>query len=90
MFQCQYSIIRAPRATSSHAACRHWPSYGDSFIDEKPMEPALVSVTRNGASFDEYIRSASWVTAHGPRTTHPIGPVERERKLGCSSASCIS
>src|SRR6516164_2514086 len=89
VFQCQYSTSRAPRATSSQASWRHWPSYGDSFIDEKPIEPALVSVTRNGACFDEYMRSASWVTAHGPRTTQPIGPVARGCAFGCARESCI-
>ena len=34
----------------------------------------MVSVTRNGAWREEYIRSARWETAHGPRTTQPIGP----------------
>ena len=36
------------------------------------------------------MRSASWVTAHGPRTTQPIGPLERGSVLGCASESCIS
>jgi hypothetical protein len=57
---------------------------------EKPIEPALVSVTRNGACFEEYMRSASWVTAHGPRTTQPIGPLERGSAFGCASESRIS
>ena len=82
VFQCQYSMRRAPRATSSQASCRHCPSYGDSFIEEKPIEPALVSVTRNGACFEEYMRSASCVTAHGPRTTQPIRPVARGSEFG--------
>ncbi len=90
MCQCQYSIIRAPRATSSQATWRHCPSYGDWFVAENPIEPALVSVTRNGACFEEYMRSARLATAQGPRTTQPIGPVDRGRSLGWRSESCIS
>ena len=41
---------------------------------DPPIDVAPVSVTRNGACLDEYIRSASWVTAHGPRTTQPVWP----------------
>src|ERR1700760_1764316 len=88
-FHCQYSMSRAPRATRSQAPWRHCPSEGDSFMDEKPIEPALVSVTRNGACLEEYMRSASWVTAHGPRITQPIGPLERGSAFGCARACCI-
>src|SRR6202034_891306 len=90
VFHCQYSMSLAPRAMSSQASCRHCPSYGDSFMAENPIEPALVSVTRKGACLEEYIRSASWVIAHGPRTTQPIGPADRGSVLGCASESCIS
>ncbi len=90
MFQCQYETIRAPRATSSHVAWRHCPSYGDSLIDENPIEPALVSVTKKGAWRDEYIRSASWLMAHGPRTTQPISPTAISEVLGWLKESAIS
>ena len=64
--QCQYSIISAPRATKAQAAWRHWPSKAGKLFEDPPMAPALVSVIRNGACLDAYIRSAAEEQA--PRT----------------------
>ena len=54
------------------------------------MEPAFVSVTKNGACLDEYMRSPSWATAHAPRTIQPIGPEDRGADDGCARPSSIS
>ena len=87
MCQCQYSIIRAPRATIAHATWRHWPSKAGKFIAEPPMEPAFVSVTRNGSCREEYIRSALQKMLHVPDVVHPWGACVA---AGTASASCIA
>ena len=86
--QCQYSIISAPRATNAHAACRHCPSKAGKLVADPPMAPALVSVIRNGACLEAYIRSAAQEQAPGPRR----GPALRgvTLVLGTARASCMA
>ena len=79
--------MRAPRATNAHAACRHCPSYAGRLSQEKPMLAALVSVTRYGACFDEYIRSAVRYIAQVPSVIHVWVGV---RVSGKVRPSCIT
>ena len=85
--QCQYSIISAPRATKAHAACRHWPSNAGKLVDGPPIAPALVSVIRNGACLEAYIRSAVRNRLHAPEVVQPCGVAS---VLGTARASCIA
>jgi hypothetical protein len=68
--QCQYSIIRAPRATSAQAAWRHWPSNAGRLSQVGPMCMALVSVTRKGAWREENIQSAVRYSDQTPAVFH--------------------
>ena len=85
--QCQYSIISAPRATNAHAAWRHCPSNAGKLVDDPPIAPALVSVMRNGACLDAYIRSAERNRLHAPEVVQPCGLT---LVLGTASASCMA
>src|SRR4029453_3988235 len=65
----------------------HCPSNAGKLVDDPPIAPALVSVIKNGACLEAYIRSAEKNRLHAPEV---VQPCRLTLVLGTASASCMA